>query len=82
MNPEDDVLVTVRGVNDVLDQWTEGRMLHAADHGLLAFDKDDSGAVAEIILVLGRYSMDFSDKKYPVRASPSSQGARHIFVSP
>ena len=65
LNPEDDVLVTVQGVNDFLDQWTEGRMLHAAEHGLLAFDKDDSGAVAEIILVLGRYWMDFSHKKYP-----------------
>lgn len=82
LNPEDDVLVTVQGVNDVLDQWTEGRMLHAADHGLLAFDKDDSGAVAEIILVLGRYWMDFSHKKYPTAAGVKlrHKGLSHIFT--
>ena len=82
LNPEDDVLVTVQGVNDVLDQWTEGRMLHAANHGLLAFDKDDSGAVAEIILVLGRYWMDFSHKKYPAAegAELRHKGLSHIFT--
>ena len=82
LNPEDDVLVTVQGVNDFLDQWTEGRMLHAADHGLLAFDKDDSGAVAEIILVLGRYWMDFSHKKYPVAEGVAlrHKGLSHIFT--
>ena len=82
LDPEDDVLVTVQGVNDVLDQWTEGRMLHAADHGLLAFDKDDSGAVAEIILVLGRYWMDFSHKKYPAAKGVAlrHKGLSHIFT--
>ena len=82
LNPEDDVLVTVQGVNDVLDYWTEGRMLHAANHGLLAFDKDDSGAVAEIILVLGRYWMDFSHKKYPTAEGVAlrHKGLSHIFT--
>lgn len=82
LNPEDDVLATVQGVNDFLDQWTEGRMLHAANHGLLDFDKDDSGAVAEIILVLGRYWMDFSHKKYPAAAGVAlrHKGLSHIFT--
>ena len=82
LNPEDEVLVTVQGVNDFLDQWTEGRMLHAADHGLLSFGKDDSGAVAEIILVLGRYWMDFSHKKYPAAEGVAlrHKGLSHIFT--
>jgi len=82
LNPEDGELVTVQGVNDVLDQWTEGRMLHAADHGLLAFGNEDSGAVAEIILVLGRYWMDFSHKKYPAAAGAAlrHKGLSHIFT--
>ena len=50
LNPEDEALVTVQGINDVLDQWTEGRMLHAANHGLLSFGSDDLGSVSEIIL--------------------------------
>ena len=82
LSPEDEVLVTVQGVNDFLDQWTEGRMLHAADQGLLAFDQDDSGAVAEVILVLGRYWMDFSHKKYPSAAGVAlrHKGLSHIFT--
>ena len=82
LNPEDDVLVTVQGVNDVLDQWTEGRMLHAANHGLLSFGKEDSSAVSEIILVLGRYWMDFSHKKYPAAAGAAlrHKGLSHIFT--
>ena len=82
LNAEDDELVTVQGVNDVLDQWTEGRMLHAANHGLLAFGKDDSGAVVEIILVLGRYWMDFSHKKYPAAEGVAlrHKGLSHIFT--
>ena len=71
----------MKGINDVLDQWTEGRMLHAANHGLLSFGSEDAGAVSEIILVLGRYWMDFSHKKYPEAAGADlrHKGISHIF---
>ena len=82
LSPEDDALVTVQDINDFLDQWTEGRMLHAANHGLLSFGKDDSSAVSEIILVLGRYWMDFSHKKYPAAEGVAlrHKGLSHIFT--
>ena len=82
LNSEDEALVTVQGINDVLDQWTEGRMLHAANHDLLSFGSDDLGSVSEIILVLGRYWMDFSHKKYPEAAGADlrHKGISHIFT--
>ena len=79
---EDEALDTVLRINDFLDEWTEGRMLHAAKHGLLAFRGEDAVSVSEIILVLGRYWMDFSHKKYP-NADGSSlrlKGIGHIFT--
>ena len=82
LEPQDEALATVKGINDVLDQWTEGRMLHAANHGLLSFGSEDAGAVSEIILVLGRYWMDFSHKKYPEAAGADlrHKGISHIFT--
>ena len=82
LNSEDEALATVQGINDVLDQWTEGRMLHAANHGLLSFGVEDVGSVSEIILVLGRYWMDFSHKKYPDAKGTDlrHKGISHIFT--
>ena len=82
LNSGDEALVTVQGINDVLDQWTEGRMLHAAYHGLLSFGEEDASSISEIILVLGRYWMDFSHKKYPEAKGTDlrHKGISHIFT--
>ena len=82
LKAEDDALATVLAVNAFLDDWTEGRMLHAAKHGLLTLGSVESVAVSEIILVLGRYWMDFSHKKYPNEESPAlrHKGLSHIFI--
>ena len=82
LKAEDDALATVLAVNAFLDDWTEGRMVHAAKHGLLTLESVESGAVSEIILVLGRYWMDFSHKKYPDEESPAlrHKGLSHIFT--
>ena len=82
LKAEDDALATVLAVNAFLDDWTEGRMLHAAKHGLLSLGSVESGALSEIILVLGRYWMDFSHKKYPNEESPAlrHKGLSHIFT--
>ena len=82
LKAEDDALATVLAINAFLDDWTEGRMLHAAQHGLLSLGSVESGAVSEIILVLGRYWMDFSHKKYPNEESPAlrHKGLSHIFT--
>ena len=69
-------------INEFLDGWTQGRMLHAAKHGLLDFGQEDPEAVSEIILVLGRYWMDFSHKKYPEAEGSALRykGISHIFT--
>ena len=75
-------LVKVLAINEFLDGWTEERMLHAAKHGLLDFGQEDREAVSEIILVLGRYWMDFSHKKYPEAEGSALRykGISHIFT--
>jgi len=82
LKADDAELTKVLAVNEFLDQWTEGRMLHAARHGLLDFGGEDSEAVSEIILVLGRYWMDFSHKKYPEAEGHvlRYKGLSHIFM--
>lgn len=82
LKAEDAELAKVLVINEFLDGWTEGRMLHAAKHGLLDFGTEDSEAVSEIILVLGRYWMDFSHKKYPeaVGSALRYKGISHIFT--
>ena len=82
LNEEDAELAKVLAINEFLDSWTEGRMLHAAKHGLLDFRTEDPEAVSEIILVLGRYWMDFSHKKYPEAEGSALRykGISHIFT--
>lgn len=79
---EAEVLGRVRMINDFLDQWTEGRMRHAQAAGLLRFDQDEAEDVSEIILVMGRYWMDFSHKKYPAEDGLTlrRRGLSHIFT--
>ena len=82
LKAEDAELVKVLALNEFLDGWTEGRMLHAAKNGLLDFGQADPEAVSEIILVLGRYWMDFSHKKYPAAEGSALRykGLSHIFT--
>ena len=82
LKAEDAELVKVLAINESLDGWTEGRMLHAAKHELLDFGQEDPEAVSEIILVLGRYWMDFSHKKYPEAEGSALRykGISHIFT--
>ena len=72
----------VRTINDFLDEWTEGRMRHAQSASLLQFEPGQAEDVSEIILVMGRYWMDFSHKKYPAEPGPMlrKKGLTHIFM--
>lgn len=79
---EAEVLGRVQMINDFLDEWTEGRMRHAQAAGLLGFDRGEAENVSEIILVMGRYWMDFSHKKYPDEDGLTlrRKGLSHIFT--
>jgi AcrR family transcriptional regulator len=82
LDPEEPILATARWVNDFLDAWTENRIRHAEAHGLLDLAADDMEDISEIILVIGRYWLDFSGKKYPNAQNQELRfkGLQHIFT--
>ena len=82
LEEEDEAFHAVQVVNDFLDDWTEGRMRHAEIHGLLNFKENEVENISEIILVIGRYWMDFSHKKYPEEQDVKlrQKGIKHIFT--
>jgi AcrR family transcriptional regulator len=82
LDADEPVLQTARLINGFLDTWTEGRIQHAQDHGLLHIEADRMEDISEIILVIGRYWLDFSGKKYPDADSAALRlkGLRHIFT--
>lgn len=82
LDPEEPILATARWVNDFLDAWTENRIRHAEAHGLLDLAADDMEDISEIILVIGRYWLDFSGKKYPNAQNRELRfkGLQHIFT--
>ena len=57
-------------------------MRHAEIHGLLNFKENEVENISEIILVIGRYWMDFSQKKYPEEQDMKlrQKGIKHIFT--
>lgn len=82
LSDDAEALGRVRTINDFLDQWTEGRMRHAQSSGLLQFEPGQAEDISEIILVMGRYWMDFSHKKYPAELGLKlrKKGLSHIFT--
>ena len=82
LDADEPVLQTARLINGFLDTWTEGRIQHAHDHGILHIEADRMEDISEIILVIGRYWLDFSGKKYPDADSAALRlkGLRHIFT--
>ena len=82
LNSEDSALQTTRLINSFLDDWTEGRIHHAKAQGLLEMGTASMEDISEIILVIGRYWLDFSRKKYPEAANTQIRfkGLQHIFT--
>lgn len=62
---DETVLRSVFEINSSLDQWAENRIKHSYQSGLLEMDSSEIENLSEIILVMGRYWLDFSMKKYP-----------------
>ena len=54
-----------RKTNNYLDEWADERIRHSSKIGLLNIDSKNTKNISEIILIIGRYWMDFSKKKYP-----------------
>ena len=71
---------TITDVNNYLDKWAENRILHSYECGLIKINSKEIENLSEIILVIGRYWLDFSMKKYPgVKISSLRlKGLKHI----
>ena len=79
---EDDksITKTITDINNYLDKWAENRILHSQESGLIKINSKEIKNLSEITLVLGRYWLDFSMKKYPgVKISSLRlKGLKHI----
>ena len=62
---DESILKSVREINNYLDKWAENRILHSFGSGLIKINSKEIENLSEIILVIGRYWLDFSMKKYP-----------------
>ena len=64
---EDDESISksIKEINSSLDKWAENRILHSYECGLIKINSKEIENLSEIILVIGRYWLDFSMKKYP-----------------
>ena len=79
---EDDKSIskTITDINNYLDKWAENRILYSHESGLIKINSKEIKNLSEITLVLGRYWLDFSMKKYPgVKISSLRlKGLKHI----
>ena len=62
---DESILKSITEINNYLDKWAENRILHSIESGLIEINSKEIENLSEIILVIGRYWLDFSMKKYP-----------------
>ena len=76
------ILKSITEINNYLDKWAENRILHSFDSGLIKINSKEIENLSEIILVIGRYWLDFSMKKYPSIGINSLRlkGLKHIIT--
>ena len=62
---DESILKSITEINNYLDKWAENKILHSFENGLIEINSKEIENLSEIILVIGRYWLDFSMKKYP-----------------
>lgn len=79
---DESILKSITEINNYLDKWAENRILHSFDSGLIKINSKKIENLSEIILVIGRYWLDFSMKKYPSIGINSLRlkGLKHIIT--
>ena len=77
---DDSISKSIKEINNFLDKWAENKILHSYESGLIKINSKEIGNLSEIILVIGRYWLDFSMKKYPDVniSSLRLKGLKHI----
>lgn len=76
------ILKACQNINNYIDKWVEGRIEHSYENGLLQIDPNEIQNLSEITLVIGRYWLDYSAKKYPDVNDTllRTKGLNHIFT--
>tara|TARA_Y100000385_G_scaffold198409_1_gene205406 strand:+ start:3324 stop:3992 length:669 start_codon:yes stop_codon:yes gene_type:complete len=76
------VLRAAQNVNNYIDKWVQSIIQHSYKNGLLQIDSKEIENISEITLVIGRYWLDYSYKKYPEvnDLSLRTKGLNHIFT--
>ena len=79
---DESILKSITEINNYLDKWAENRILHSFNSGLIKINSKEIENLSEIILVIGRYWLDFSMKKYPSIGINSLRlkGLKHIIT--
>ena len=79
---DESILKSITEINNYLDKWAENRILHSFENGLIEINSKEIENLSEIILVIGRYWLDFSMKKYPSIGINSLRlkGLKHIIT--
>ena len=77
---DDSISKSIKEINNFLDKWAENKILHSYESGLIKINSKEIGNLSEIILVIGRYWLEFSMKKYPDVdiSSLRLKGLKHI----
>ena len=77
---DESISKSIKEINNFLDKWAENKILHSYESGLIKINSKEIGNLSEIILVIGRYWLDFSMKKYPDFniSSLRLKGLKHI----
>jgi len=77
---DESISKSIKEINNFLDKWAENKILHSYESGLIKINSKEIGNLSEIILVIGRYWLDFSMKKYPDVniSSLRIKGLKHI----
>ena len=77
---DESISKSIKEINNFLDKWAENKILHSYESGLIKINSKEIGNLSEIILVIGRYWLDFSMKKYPDVniSSLRLKGLKHI----
>ena len=77
---DESILKSIKKINNFLDKWAENKILHSYESGLIKINSKEIENLSEIILVIGRYWLDFSMKKYPDVniSSLRLKGLKHI----
>ena len=68
LNKNPDLYKRIIDTNISIDDWVRESVVHSKNIGILIIEEVDIEDIVEILLIIGRYWLDFSIKKYPSKS--------------